>query len=1148
MGDRSTVKEAFAAASNFLGPVLQRDELQRSRGKSLIEILDNGITETSSDARLRVIGKALDLLHQIHVAFAIPVIDADQISHAHDHGKDPNLEDAKRRRVLHALLDLISLEGIYPSLSSGVGIPLQKRVISVLPAGVIAQQYTPVYEDPQNGSLLRRILATLSEILVDARPSIQPVIRSRILSDIISALSDLGFNPKVSHDDGRHQYQQLLSKVVEDTSSPDLLSTLSAFLQANPTSWFKAVVTRFLSKIPLRPNGVIQTIVFLASQFAPSLGQEVQDQAARGPHITVNAIMHASRLLSSVPQEMEAAFYFRAIGPQLLALIDGDDPDLRKAAAYIVGNGILGKRAYGTPGAVGHSIFLEPIFKTLTGTLDESSRVYMVAPREEQTPISKQVLATEAEILLAIGRLRTLVLQPPNPGLVKRVVYPILLPLWGLACFSIQQSHTGLYDDIMAVLQTYFGISVGFLPFKKIIDNFLWDGGSACTYDTNTKNNILLKMRTAKESEIDLVGLVDTLEARTKLFMSLLDADPNRDEQTSETFLYVSETWLVHPSSWGHTSDKLKLLSDNRDSDNIIRRLVSAKLAEALLDNFKDTLSRRPLKVLELIKHIIDGELRRATVQREEAGKGNSGHLSLSSLANIVHPQEAEASEAAEHDTTESLQVVFSLLSTILASPEFSMSHETSELLGDIKEKLDLLLPHLPPTLSKPGTTASMLLEIQLTSPENDGPKGKKSSEIPDFEIHRRALVNLNSEHPPVQAEGFSLISDLIKKSSPILDIPSTLTLLLSIITDSSQTAASDAFIYLNAIKLIGTLASRHPRTVVKTLIDRYIDRSENATLDQRLKIGEALLRTIQELSEALAGETAKALGDGLITVAGRRAQKPQAQKSRKEAIEKERRKGEHEERQNQQNAAPGWELSSPQTSKILEEILDEDDSESETPEQATRSANIISAWAAGSSRDDEPDDLRVRASALSILATAVQTNIIGLGPSILSSAVDLTLATLTLEPEEESAILRRAGAVLLLDILKALDAARESRGSHNIGFGFTLADDSSYGFARSAGSMNEPTSIGNIPHILRTVGAVEARETDAIVRGHLRVLTESMEAWAEKAILWGIGHQTADQPQLELGDQIAGLRINPLAGASDAGRPRIEEIEEMSS
>lgn len=907
----------------------------------------------------------------------------------------------------------------------------------------------------------------------------------------------------------------------------------------------------------MRENGLVQTIVFLATQFSPSLGQESQSEASTGPHFTVQALMQTSRLLSSVPQGIDADDYFSRIAPQLLALIDGDDPDLRKTAAYTVGNGILGKRAYGAPGTIGHSIFLEPIFKTLTAGLDDFSMSWMRQPTDSDEILPQHVLVSESMLRRAVDRLGSLVLQPPNPALVKRVVYPILVPLWGLACFALEHQHTILHEKVMMVLRTYFGISVGSQPLKKLVDNLQWDGGISWTYTIQPKSGLSLMMRKNEDpGQLNVVRLMDTLQSRTKLFVSLLGADPSSEERTGDIFLYVSEEWLVKPSSDGQIPDALKLPQANNGSTDIMRKLVSAKLAEALLENFKDVLSRRPLRVLDLVKQIIDSELNSSDVLKKKAKAQSSAKMSLSSLANIVETEETgREGPATEADSTESLPAVFSLLSTVLASPEFFASQETIPVLEAIKARLDELITYLPSSLAKQGTTASMLLEIHIASPAEGG-REKSSSEISDFDTHRRALTNLNSDLPPVQAEGFFLLSDLIKKASPVLDIQSTLTLLLSIITDPSETSSNDEFIYLNAVKLVGTLASRHPRTVVKTLVERYADRSENATLDQRLKIGESLMRTVQDLGEALTGDTAKTLGDGMIAVAGRRAHKPLAQKTRKQQEDKERRQKEREEREERRNKEPslpeGWTSSiSALTTEEKEQAkatLQDDDSESESPEQATQSANIISAWAAGASADDEPDDLRVRASALSVLATAVQTNIVGLGPSIVASSVDLALSTLTLEPNPESAILRRASAILLLDILKAMETSRERGGPNAIGFGFSLADDGqSNSWNAGAGDARGPSTVGNIPHMLRSLAFVESRETDTVVRGHVRVLFESLEAWLEKALLWGIGAHEGDgagEPRLELGDRIAGLQVDPLAGRREGGRPKIEEIE----
>lgn len=163
--------------------------------------------------RTSVIGKALDILSRIHAAFTAEE-DQSQVS---PETEDVALEDAKRRRILHALLDLVSLEGIYPSLSTGVGIPLQQRVISVLPAGVIAKQSdAPTSGKPHDELLLNHILLTLSDIITDTRPSIQPVVRGRILSDIISGSLDLAFNSKSISAERRDYYQNVASRVIEE--------------------------------------------------------------------------------------------------------------------------------------------------------------------------------------------------------------------------------------------------------------------------------------------------------------------------------------------------------------------------------------------------------------------------------------------------------------------------------------------------------------------------------------------------------------------------------------------------------------------------------------------------------------------------------------------------------------------------------------------------------------------------------------------------------------------------------------------------------------------------------------------------------------------------------------------------------------------
>lgn len=921
---------------------------------------------------------------------------------------------------------------------------------------------------------------------------------------------------------------------------------LSSLLQASTASWFTALVSAQLSRIPLRQDGVFQTILFLASQFAPSLGREVE-QTTRGPPITVQAIMQSSRLLSSIPQGMSPEDYFHNIGPKLLALLDGSDPDLKKTASYVIGNGILGKRSYGAPGAIGFTIFVQAILDSLNGKYTEPVARWLqpfgldglIQPEKKHESLGGTIIIPELKLRLALNRLVALVLLHPNPGLIKRLINPVLLPLWGLQCYGREHQKKWWEETVTGLLQTFFSVTADATRLLRVAANILWDGPTRWTYGPGEEGGISIRQREGNGTgEVTILTVIERLDERVDSYMKMLAADPQKDDFAGDIFLKVSREWLV-----GHSDESLVESESDKGRGILqpeLQKLVSAKIAEKLLEQFKDSLSRHPIKLLELIQQLIEGEKRRVREGSHIDIEGRE-HISLNSLGNIVNPgaglgQVRDAQVIS--DMSDSLSPAFSLLSTILTSPEFHVSESISPLLVSMKSEIDSLIPNLPSTLVHPATTSSMLLEITLSDAQAcELSSSTTPSRVSDYEMHRQAINNLSSPLPPVQAEGISILSKLIEGSSPVLDIPATLTLLLSVLA-SDDGSGNDEFLYLNLIKLIGALASKHPRTVIKTLTERYADRSEESTLDRRLKVGEALLRTVQGLGGVLVGEAAKILGDTMIEVASRRGSKPKAREERKKMA----RRNENESNEpNEPNEGPIESI--PDT---IDQMIEDTDSEAEDPAKETYSRNILEAWAAGAPKDSAPDDLRVRASAISILASAISTNTAGLGPTILSSSVDLAISILTLETGEGNAILRRAAAVLLLDLIKAFDEARNS--GKELGFGFSFVSPSSYSMHPS---IHQPpaqqTVIGNVPDILRVIGFVESKETDAIVRGHLRVLAESLEAWLEKSLLWGICSQSDSirgQPNFGLGDRLEGLDLDPLPNSNRGAHPRIEEIE----
>jgi len=108
-----------------------------------------------------------------------------------------------------------------------------------------------------------------------------------------------------------------------------------------------------LTLVPLRPDGVRATLEFVFSVH-PSGTVKVSEAAVpqkRGANITHEALGIASNLLSAPPASVTPDAWYSAIAPQLLVLLDGGEgPELVKAASYIIGFGVLGRKASGAPG------------------------------------------------------------------------------------------------------------------------------------------------------------------------------------------------------------------------------------------------------------------------------------------------------------------------------------------------------------------------------------------------------------------------------------------------------------------------------------------------------------------------------------------------------------------------------------------------------------------------------------------------------------------------------------------------------------------------------------------------------------------------------------------------------------------------------
>ena len=886
------------------------------------------------------------------------------------------------------------------------------------------------------------------------------------------------------------------------TPTSVLFPILTGLLQPSCPQWLRRPLSAALALLPLRPGGVRQTIIFLATTVPkPVSNGPLPSENTNSRHVlSLESLTQASKLLSSVPSSLSPENYFTRLAPQLLDLLDGSLEDMRRAAAFIIGSGILGRRAHGAPGTIGWKLFAQPIIEKLNPTQDRLD----LGAGTHSGPLRSHLyscIVEEHDLQTALGRLIMLTLSHPNPGLLRRLVGQVTLPLWGLLCYAQKTNRTAWIDGPSKLLHTYLRTVANTGQVVELADELLWDGGSEWTYAPGRQGGIEIRKRPPDpNSAQDPFAIMQDVETRVDEFLKLLRSGINDQEIIADVFMSISGRWLLTDSRAQESGESSDALKDKGTTP--MQVLVYAKLVQGMLERFKDKLARKPDRLLELVDQLLE-EFVENDKSNERRSRLDTASVTLHELETIFGHKEDQCEQLAkeldvatdiEDDRAEIVSVALSLLSAILSSPDFVGTPKPNELISRMQTRLTYISrskPSVPSSLSMAASNIASLLDIHISSPNPSGATSIPDPLLDDRKTYSVALTYLSDSVVPVRAQGLSLLSGLISSRSPILDISATSVLLLSLLQDE------DEYVYLNAIKSLSMLAQHHPKTVVKMLAERYLDREEEMGLDQRLRIGEALLRIVESLGETLVGETAKVVGETMISLAGRRGRRPKIEAEREQVAMNKRNKKEE--------ADKAWGGEVPSLGEATEEDV-----------VSERLAKIVEGWEG----KDAEEDVRVRTSALSILGAASQTNVGGLGSALTSTALDLAISVLTLELGEEKAILRRAAVLLILNLAKAMDRAGEEGRKLNFGFGGESLEE-----------------------VVRVLRYVEATDRDDLVKEHTAAVIESLEAWRSKTFLGGSSFEGigSTSTSMQDGGRLAGLSVHPSLPSST--RPRIEEV-----
>ncbi|KAK3320996.1 hypothetical protein B0T19DRAFT_254994 [Cercophora scortea] len=836
--------------------------------------------------------------------------------------------------------------------------------------------------------------------------------------------------------------------------------------------WLRARLMKILTAIPVRPDGVRATLEFVFAVHPSSTVKtsEAAEPQKRGANITHEALEMTSRLISLPPSSVTAETWYAAVAPQLLAPLDGTEgPELMKAAAYIIGFGILGRKASGAPGTAGWKYLAEPMIESIkplpTGP---RNRPVTDTDMDEVIDLSKEtVLVTQNEMATALCRLHALVVSHPNPGLCKRLLTPLLLPLWSLS--SWVGAQPSISEKVCVPAQELLKIFLVLSSSPDILLALVRHLGYVGGWDKQNPEWVYKEV----QGELQIVDarrppLGSPAEANSQISMEDIDQKIPKlldlatatlsDAVISTAFISLFGRWLESTRALGGGGDHI-LVKQEKDEQDPMIQLMEVKVLQAMMDKFPEKLANQPTQLLGLVSKVL-------------AGYGNR--------------REGD-------DDDEVTGVALSLLNMVITVPGFQKSSIDPEIITLIESSLESLSRSDDMDISRTATNMALLLRYR---DELDDPS--ELSTVPtDRQIEDRKTYSLAISYitqadspPPVRSEGLNLISNLITSHSPILDIPGILVLMSSLMRDSED------YINLRIIKIFTLLADKHPKSVTSELLDHYIDRKEAETIDSRLRFGEALLQVVERLGESFTGDLAQQIGEALISIASRRGHRPKT--------EAKQAKDDRLRQQKNKEAEEAWDGPVPDLSEDM------------TPAEQAKN-DILNQIVEGWESKRGTEDVRIRASALSILANAIETNVAGLGPTLVSSAVDLCVATLQVEPEMEKGILRRSAILLVMSFVRALDRAKQTR--RRLGFGLAAQED-----------------------IMRTLRYVAQTDNDGLVQQHARDVLESLQNWQMAGLVTPevetLGQQTAGLTRL------AGLEVNPGRSAALGGRPLIEEIE----
>lgn len=773
--------------------------------------------------------------------------------------------------------------------------------------------------------------------------------------------------------------------------------------------------------------------------------------------LSLEALSKASRLVSSVPTSLDAAEYFSKVCPQILECMRSGDPGLERAAAFAIAE-LLGKKGVAeavidreivqkitavwnpclrsplpNPSSNLESALREDVSSVLLAfedTPNPSPTLFSLVteiPKQTSADSLDRTLVSEARLATALHDLELLLSSHPGLLTPERFVKPILASLWGLLSFSKVTKRSDWYARVSAIFKSYIAVSLDTNILSTLLTGISCTSDSRWEFAPGSTGGVEIRQSSAKGLDMD------SLDAQVSEFVDII-GNAAKETVLNQFFLDILRTWL-----------------SRADEEDPLRMLVITKVLQEMLGRHSDTLVKKPTETLQIVHSVLDEYMVYCKSREETTMPAAPEAPRLAMLRNIAPAATEETAEDAS-ERAETAEMALSLVSVILSSSETLFVAPDYVLLSALAPVISYLSSSPIISSDLKNIAINLLSLFSLHTPQQHKDKQLPLAEQ-QKEIYSTALSHIRDPLVPIRAHGLYLLQRLIEERAAPVDVTATTRLLVNMLKDA------DSYVYLSVIKCLTALTDKHAKTAVFMLLAAYVDDPAELDLDQRLRLGEALLGTVQRLGEILTGELAEEIGACMLVLVSRR-------------------------RTRFEDSGAKLATNKPREEDKQGEVYSDDDMDDEgllltESQKAARNvhARIVASWSGAATRTE---DLRLRTSSLSILGMAIENNAVGFGMRIVRDAVDVSLSILALEADVGAAILRRAAVLCLGALVKAALDRRSDSTAYTI-----LAERAN--------------------DIRRSLAYTRVADGDGLVREQASVVGENVEACLERRAL-GIG------------------------------------------